>query len=143
MAKRTTLATGKRLIGLRYMSEIGDRLRWIREAYEVQFADEATGTNSQVIWARLLGVEPSQLSRWENGKQMPQMDTLYQLIYITGATWDYVFAGIVSDAMLPFLRRQLLEAHGLELREIRRFLSRARRDRENKYARSGTNSSRQ
>jgi transcriptional regulator with XRE-family HTH domain len=121
MTKRTTLATGKRGIGLRYMTEIGERLRWLREAYEGQFAEEAEGHNSQVTWARLLDVRPSQLSRWENGKQLPQMDTLYRLIYITGADWNYVFAGVISETMLPFLQRRLREAHGPELVEPGRF----------------------
>jgi DNA-binding XRE family transcriptional regulator len=99
--------TPRRLASDKIMLTIGQRLRWIREAYEAREPLQ----HSQQQWAQALGIPPSTLSRWENGKQIPQLNVLLDLVYLSGATMDYVFFGTLSRAMLPWLRDALLHAH--------------------------------
>lgn len=50
---------------------------------EARFLRKHAGCSGRE-WARLLGIEPSALSRWENGKNIigPQSDRLMRLIYL-------------------------------------------------------------
>jgi transcriptional regulator with XRE-family HTH domain len=99
--------------------QIGEKLRWIREAYEAR----EPLRHSQAQWAEALGIEASQLSRIENGKQMPPPDILFRVVYLSGASMDYVFFSVVSpEMMLPWLCQALIEAHPTQLKSVDAFL---------------------
>ena len=99
--------------------QIGEKLRWIREAYEAR----EPLRHSQQQWAEALGIEASQLSRIENGKQMPPPDILFRVVYLSGASMDYVFFSVVSEeVMLPWLCKALLETHPIPLKSVETFL---------------------
>ena len=98
---------------------IGARMRWIREAYEARepFA------HSQKQWAEALDIQASLLSRFENGNQMAPPDILIRLVYYSGASMDYLFFGVLSEDMLPWLRKVLAAAHPTDVSSSRAFLS--------------------
>lgn len=98
---------------------IGGRMRWIREAYEARepFA------HSQQQWAAAFDIQASLLSRFENGKQMAPPDVLIRLMWFTGASMDYLFFGVLSDDMLPWLRKALAAAHPTDVSSKHAFLS--------------------
>jgi transcriptional regulator with XRE-family HTH domain len=92
---------------------MGRHLRWLRDAYE----EIQPGRHNQGQWAAMLGVNASQLSRWENGTQVPHLDQLCSIVLSTRCSFDYLIFGVVSLSMHSDVREVLLRDHGLELRE--------------------------
>jgi transcriptional regulator with XRE-family HTH domain len=92
---------------------MGNHLRWLREAYE----EIQPGHHMQAQWAAMLGVNASQLSRWENGTQVPHLDQLATIVFSTRCSFDYLILGVVSWSMASDVREILFRDHGLELNE--------------------------
>jgi transcriptional regulator with XRE-family HTH domain len=110
----------KRAANAELLRGIGERMRWIREAYE---AAEPL-RHSQAQWATALDLQASQLSRFENGKQMAPPDILIRLVFYSGASMDYLFFRVVSEEMMvPWLCHALLAAHPGQLLTTGAFLS--------------------
>lgn len=88
------------------LREIGDHLRWWREAWETI----DPGRHSQQQWAEFFGIQKSTLSRWESGTTVPNLDKLVTIVLTTGATMDYVFFGVYSPDMPKAVVSALREA---------------------------------
>jgi len=103
-------------------AEVGDRLRWVREAFEAR----QPGQHTQAAWAVNFGVSAASFSRWESGKLLPNLDALYRLVYLTGCDFNYVFFGVLSGQIVPWLRDELARAHPELHHEAEFFLVRDR-----------------
>jgi len=103
----------KRRISDEMLERIGKRVRWVREAYDAR----EPGQHTQQMWADALGINGATLSRWENGKMLPMVDIFYRFTFLTGADFNYLFFGVLSARMIPWLRDQLAQMHPAELHE--------------------------
>jgi transcriptional regulator with XRE-family HTH domain len=116
--------TVKRRVSAKLLTQVGQRLRWVREAFEAR----EPGQHTQEKWAAAFGISAASLSRWESGKMLPMLDVLYRHVYFTGTTFDYVFFGVLSAQIVPWLRDDLATKHPTELQdEAGFFLDRDRR----------------
>lgn len=98
---------------VRLIREIGERIRWLREACE----HLDPGHHSQSQWAAALGYDHTSLSRWERGQHLPRVDIIWRIVQATQTDWNYVFHGIVAPEMPERLRATLLAAHPRDLVE--------------------------
>ena len=102
------------------MRGIGERIRWVREAYEQRWPLE----NSQEQWAAAFDMQASQLSRFETGKQFPPPDVVMRIVYIAGVSLEYVYFGVLDEEFtVPWLREALAIAHPTQLVSTEQFLS--------------------
>lgn len=100
------------------LERIGERLRWVREAYEAR----EPGFHSQAQWARALRITPEMMNRIELGRAWLAPHILQRVIYYTGVSADYVLFGVVADGyMMQWLEAALKVAHPTELRSLPRF----------------------
>lgn len=114
-------AVGRDDIRKQLQKVIGQRLHWLREAYE-----QHDPIHTQGAWARSLGITQEMMSRIEGGVHTPQ-DVILRIVYWAGATGDYVWYGVVdTERMLPWLCRTLLRNHGAELRTVKWYKERER-----------------
>ena len=96
---------------------IGQRVRWIREAYEKR----EPFRHSQAQWAKALQITPEMLNRIELGRSVP-LDVILRIIYRSGASCDYVFWGVLDPAaMLEWLHQSLLADHRSDLERADRW----------------------
>lgn len=98
---------------VRLIREIGQRIRWLREACE----QLDPGHHSLTQWAAALGYDHTSLSRWERGQHLPRVDIIWRIVQATQTDWNYVFHGIVAPEMPERLRATLLAAHPRDLVE--------------------------
>ena len=91
--------------------DIGKRLRWLREAYE----QREPLHHGQAQWAQAFGISPPSLSRYEAGLISPPAYVLSDIALQSDASMDYLFFGVLSADMPPWLRQSLLTAHPGEL----------------------------
>ena len=98
--------------------ELGARLRNVREALAQSLVHEtgsAPGIDSQSRWAKVLRVDQTDISRWENGVQLPPITFLIDVQAVTGVSIDYLVTGTICDAMDAELAKALREAHPNEV----------------------------
>jgi transcriptional regulator with XRE-family HTH domain len=96
---------------------IGERLGWIREEYERREPlHHGVGQ-----WARALGVSASLLSRVERGEQTASLDLIDRICYFSGASVDFVFWGLLTPYMDPWLADALRRAHPTRIEELADF----------------------
>jgi hypothetical protein len=106
-----------------WAEQMGQRIRWLREAYE----EQQPGRHSQTQWAEALGITTEMMHRIEHGKSFP-WDVLFRIIYRSGACLDYLVWGAPNpDSTLPWLFERLTKAHP-ELVPIDRFRRERSRD---------------
>lgn len=87
------------------LAEIGNRLRWLREALG----------HSQVEWAKRFKITRMALNKWEAGTRLPNLEILVTICDASGASTDYLIRGIVTLGMPPELVEPLYRLHGREL----------------------------
>jgi transcriptional regulator with XRE-family HTH domain len=107
MGRKRGSVINKRTASVELLAEIGERLRWVREAHESLEPLQ----HSQAQWAAALGVSASSLSRWESGKQLPILQVLHDHVYLSGVDFNYLFFGVLSSRMMPTIRDVLAKAH--------------------------------
>jgi transcriptional regulator with XRE-family HTH domain len=107
MGRKSVAKINKRTASVELLVEIGDRLRWVREAHEILEPLQ----HSQAQWAAALGVSASSLSRWESGKQLPILQVLENHVYLSGVDFNYLFFGVLSSRILPKVRDVLRREH--------------------------------
>lgn len=95
-----------RLISPDHLHDIGLRLVWWREALGF----------TQTELARRLHIPTWQLSRWEAGLRLPNIDALITLCDASSATLDYFFRGIVTASMPAELVEALHREHARGLK---------------------------
>jgi hypothetical protein len=89
--------------------ELGTRLRWVREILN----EREPGHHSQKRWRDWLGINQSDLSRWEAGMFWPPIPVLQDIAAVTGASLDFLCLGVISeDAMDAELVAALLAQYG-------------------------------
>jgi len=97
---------------------VGERLRWVREAYE----EREPLQHAQAQWARALRISAEMLNRIELGRTQAPMHVLQRLIYYSGASPAYVLFGVTGDGyMAAWLERALLSRHAAELSTLPKF----------------------
>jgi transcriptional regulator with XRE-family HTH domain len=101
--------TGKRTITPELLTDVGKRLRWLREAYG----------HSQQQWADALLITPALLSKWEGGTRQPNLNSLVTICDQTQCTMDYFFRGRVGPDVPRDLREVLFAEHPRELTFVR------------------------
>jgi transcriptional regulator with XRE-family HTH domain len=107
MGRKRVDGINKRTASAELLAEIGERLRWVREAHESLEPLQ----HSQAQWAAALGVSASSLSRWESGKQLPILQVLENHVYLSGVDFNYLFFGVLSSRIIPRIRDVLLREH--------------------------------
>lgn len=95
----------KRSINNETLTEIGQRLRWLREALG----------HSQAEWARRLHISVQALNKWEAGTRLPNINALITICDASGASMDYLLRGIVTVEMPQALVRPLHRQHASDL----------------------------
>jgi transcriptional regulator with XRE-family HTH domain len=92
--------------------EIGQRLRWLREAMgEIEGPERHT----QLNLARTLRRAHSAVSRWESGETAVPAHVVNRIVFAYGASWNYVYGGIIDDLMDPEVAAILRREHGTGL----------------------------
>jgi transcriptional regulator with XRE-family HTH domain len=107
MSRKPVVVINKRTASVELLAEIGERLRWVREAHEILEPLQ----HSQAQWAAALGVSASSLSRWESGKQLPILQVLENHVYLSGVDFNYLFFGVLSSKIMPKIREVLQREH--------------------------------
>lgn len=74
------------------VSGFGARVKQARLELAVRRGEEV----SQSALARLMGVEPSTVQRWEAGTKMPTLETVEQLAEVLGASPAFLAFGIIT-----------------------------------------------
>lgn len=103
----------KRAVSEVLQQKIGQRIKWLREALG----------HTQSDWARALHISNQQLNKWEAGTRMANLDALVTIVLSTGASFDYLFLGRLTQEMNQELVAALYDQHGSEL-ELRVLLVR-------------------
>jgi hypothetical protein len=100
------------------LQRVGERLRWVREAYE----EREPLQHSQAQWARALRISPEMLNRIELGRTQAPMHILQRIIYYSGASPAYVLFGVIGDGyMVAWLEKALRTHHAEELSTLPKF----------------------
>jgi hypothetical protein len=86
---------------------IGQRLRWVREAYMAH-----DSRHTQEAWAVICGVTAASFSRWEAGKLTPPLTKLVALSYACWVPIDCFTWGVLDRRRIPvWLYDSLLARH--------------------------------
>lgn len=87
---------------------IGERVRWVREAYEAKQPLH----HSQTQWAQALRISVEMMNRIELGKCTPGWDVMARISGFCGVGMDYfVFGAVDAVGVKPWLYQALMTAH--------------------------------